>query len=215
MVFRDTQFLENRQALVSPERVCSRPDGSEFWITLRTEVFHEKKKLEMDRYQRPAVRLCLSALRGDDMNKLLLLLFLSPTLAWASPFVCFTGRSTAAAPLESGVFVAAWNEGESATPQLAMWNPSCETIEHVETGLKATSLVFSGVGFGLACTGVGLPATVWLQGASIGTSVLGLIVGQLPCDNSSKNSEIKRLAEQVVCEELTRQGIRCDFSSPR
>ena len=134
--------------------------------------------------------------------KWLIFLFLSvPSLSWASPYVCFTGQKMA------------WdNQGEAvAIFETARWNPSCEALENTAVGLKATSLVFSGVGFGLACTGVGLPATVWLQGASIGTSVLGLIVGELPCDSSTKDAQVKVLAEEAVCAELERQGIVCSL----
>lgn len=150
------------------------------------------------------------------MRVLIGLLFLLPASGWASPFVCFTGKSIATVETpDASVYASAFAEDDpydhDATYLLAKWNPSCEAVERVETGLKATSLILSGTGFGLACTGIGLPATVWLQGASIGTSVLGLIVGQLPCDNRTRDAEIKVMAESAVCDELAKQGITCSL----
>lgn len=142
------------------------------------------------------------------MKAILLLVLFAPSLSWAAPFVCFTGKPVA----ENGrVWLAGGMDGDEVRFELARWNPSCEALEKWETGLNATSLIFAGTGYGLACTGIGLPATVWLEGAAIGASALGLIIGQLPCDNRIKDAEIKKLAEAVVCEELAKQGIRCLF----
>lgn len=151
------------------------------------------------------------------MKYLIGLFLLSPSWACAAPFVCFSNsplKASSATVHQTGNSDGGFGGGRwEMHYELARWNPSCEAIEKTATGLKATSLVFSGVGWGLACTGVGLPATVWLQGASIGTSVLGLIVGELPCDNKTKDAEIKRMAEVVVCAELEKQGIRCSMKN--
>ena len=118
----------------------------------------------------------------------------------AKPFVCFTSKPAASAELI-----------EEAMPIiLAGWGPmACEDVGRLTTGLQATSLVFSATGFTLACTGVGLPATVWLQGGALGTRVLSLVVGLLPCDNGTRDAQIKEMAQNVVCAELAKHGIAC------
>ncbi len=141
---------------------------------------------------------------------LFVLWLLSPGLAAAKPFVCFTGDKIAS----SSLFELTGNsDGAYGQPifENAAWNPSCEAIQKTVVGLNATSIVLSGAGWGLACTGIGVSATVWLQGAALGTRALGLIVGELPCDASASEAEVKRLAKDVVCQELAKQNIGCSL----
>ena len=142
---------------------------------------------------------CRQSFLGLVMRKIILVLILSwGGLAQASPFVCFTDKAPTAVAFDTLV-----------TP--VAWAPSCKTIEHIGVGIDATSLVLSSVGLGMACTGVGAPATLWLEGIAIGIQAVGLMIGQLPCDASAEEAEIRAMAEQVVCEELIRQGISCSY----
>lgn len=115
------------------------------------------------------------------------------SLAVAEPFVCFTSP----VHLEADLF------------QTASWHPGCQAMERFSVGLKATSLVFSGAALGLACTGVGAPFSLWFQGGAVGTSVVDLIVGQLPCDNHTRDQDIQEMAELTVCKQLAQAGIAC------
>lgn len=132
---------------------------------------------------------------------LLLLGLILPGWASAVPFVCFTSKPKSVVEYMQPVDV--------AEVHLAKLHPSCQTLDRISTGLQATSIAFSVGGLYAACTGVGIPATVALEGGALGLQGLDLIVGMLPCEDRVRDAEIKALAEQVVCEELARQGIGC------
>lgn len=132
---------------------------------------------------------------------LLLIGFMLPTLAQAAPFVCFTSKPKS---------VVEYMHPDN-TPEIYLAKLSCETIERVSTGLQATSIALSVGGLYAACTGVGVAATVVLEGGAIAIQAVDLIVGNLPCNNSAREKEIKQMAELVVCEELGRQGIKCSL----
>jgi hypothetical protein len=114
--------------------------------------------------------------------------------ASAEPFVCITKSPQARANDEALIQTVAVR---------------CENLGRMRTSLNATAIVFSGAGLAAACTVIGAPATVWLEGAAIGIQAVELIVGQLPCDNRTRDAEVKALAQQVVCAQLAANGIVC------
>jgi len=131
------------------------------------------------------------------LTKLVFTLVFLPALAKADPVVIFTNSCPQAFHLGS--------DEEALFQEAAL---RCETIERIGVGLTATSLVFNGSALALACFGMA-PASVILEGGALGAEAIGLIVGQLPCDNSTRDSQIQALAEKAVCEELESHGIGC------
>lgn len=127
------------------------------------------------------------------------LLLFSSSFAFAKPFVCITDSIKKA---EVG-----W-QNEELPYTLAGW-PSCKAMNNTGVGLNAVSITLAAGGLYMACTGVGAPATVVVEGAAIGVQVLSLVVGQLPCDNSTEQKRIEDAAKKAVCEELQNVGISC------
>lgn len=121
-------------------------------------------------------------------------------LALASPFVCFTS------PLKTESY-SFYNNSDDLL-LLAGW-PACQTMDNTVVGLNAVSISMAAGGLYMACTGIGAPATVVVEGASIGIQVLSLIVGELPCDDSVEEKRIEAAAKKIVCEELRNRGIAC------
>lgn len=76
-------------------------------------------------------------------------------------------------------------------------------------GLKAVSISLQAGSFYTACTGAGAPIALWLQGGSLGVSLVSMIVGELPCDNAATDEKIKAMAKAVVCETLENNGVEC------
>lgn len=147
------------------------------------------------------------------MRRLLLALIFAPCFALAEPFVCFTGPASTSSNSQLPATTLAWSTSEAFTPDMLLQTASlsCETTQHLELGLNATAIVLSTTGFALACTGVGAPATVWLEGSAIGVQALAMIVGQLPCEDTAREAEVQELAQKAVCEALERNGITCNL----
>lgn len=134
------------------------------------------------------------------MKSLILIAMLfSSSFAVAAPYVCFTS------PLQSAQFDL---RNDEFPVQLASW-PSCQTMHYVGVGLNATSIAMAGAGIYMACTGVGVPASVVVEGAAVGVQVVSLIVGELPCEDSANEKKIEEAAKRVVCQELEKIGIAC------
>ena len=140
------------------------------------------------------------------MKALIVMMMLLPSLSWAAPFVCIKGEVPAAymgQAEEYTIELAAWEPPR--------WNPSCKALQKASTQLNITSVVFAGIGLGMACTGVGIPATLYLEGAALTTQALSIVVGNLPCDDSADQARIEAAARKIVCTEFAKQGMHCSF----
>lgn len=85
----------------------------------------------------------------------------------------------------------------------------CSTKKNLGVGLKAISFTFQGGALYLACTGAGAPAALWVQGGSLGITLVDMVVGELPCDDQDSDEKIRELAKQTTCETLALNGIEC------
>lgn len=149
------------------------------------------------------------------MKKLVLFVLIffvlsSPQLAKADPFVCFNG-------VTSGGRISMLDASPADLEIQALFAPStirCETAARLQTGLTAVSLAFSVTGFALACTGIGATATVALEGSALGLEMLSLTVGLLPCDDSTNEAKVKKLAADLICAQLEAQGTACRIQLP-
>jgi len=85
----------------------------------------------------------------------------------------------------------------------------CSTKKNIGTGLTAISLSIQVGAFYLACTGIGAPAAIYLEGGALGAGVLSMIVGELPCKDTDNEELIKKMAQETVCKTLQDSGIAC------
>lgn len=85
----------------------------------------------------------------------------------------------------------------------------CSTKKNLGVGLKAISFTLQGGALYLACTGAGTPAALWVQGGSLGVTLVDMVVGELPCDDNDSDKRIRELAKQATCETLAANGIEC------
>lgn len=98
--------------------------------------------------------------------------------------------------------------------QVLMWNAvpqamKCSTKANISVGLKGVSLTFQGASLYAACTGVGIPVALYLQGGSFLTSAVEMIVGELECEDTVTEEKIKNMTRDAVCEALVQNGIEC------
>jgi hypothetical protein len=112
------------------------------------------------------------------------------------PFVCMVDQQASSGDSSAADLI-----------QLAAFQ--CKNLKIADTSLQAIALTMTAGSIYLACTGVGAPVSVTLQGAAVGIQVIDLIVGNLPCDDQKQEEKIKTAAKQVVCSELIRQGLTC------
>lgn len=130
------------------------------------------------------------------MNKnivlIILLSFFSATKSFAA-FACFT--QTNAMPVQT------WG----ASP-LAM---QCSTKANIALGLKGVGVTFQAASLYAACTGAGIPVALYLQGGSLATSVVEMVVGELPCEANDTEEKIKKMTRDIICESLEQNGIEC------
>ncbi len=117
-----------------------------------------------------------------------------PSQAMAEPFVNFPCDEPSSLNGEAFYQPAAW---------------SCETANKWGVGVSATALVLNVGAMGAACTVVGAPATLWLEGGSIALEGVSIVIGQLPCDNAASEQRIRELAEEAVCKKLAAMGVSC------
>lgn len=127
-------------------------------------------------------------------------LILCPTLSWAS--VEFTGEACVAS-FDSGDLLHYANYRQGAL--------TCETLTGVSTGLQAVSLTLTAGSLYAACTGIGAPYSLLMQGGALSFRVVDLVVKQLPCDSKTQDEKIQRMTNQAVCEKLKSQGIVCNL----
>jgi hypothetical protein len=99
----------------------------------------------------------------------------------------------------------AWNYNQALNPQALQ----CTTTKNFGLGLTAIGLSLQTGALYMACTGVGAPASLWVQGASLGVSVVSMVVGELPCEDTDSDERVKELAKKTVCETLALNGIAC------
>ena len=92
---------------------------------------------------------------------------------------------------------------------LADYAPTCEEKEKWEFYLEGTAYIMDVTALGLACTGIGTTATIWIQGAGLVVHAAQLYVQDLPCVNS-KEAEQKKMIKAAVCEELEKNNIKCE-----
>ena len=85
----------------------------------------------------------------------------------------------------------------------------CSTTKNLGIGLTAIGLSLQAGALYMACTGVGVPASLWIQGGSLGVSAVSMVVGELPCDDAVQEEKIKEMAMRTVCETLALSGINC------
>jgi hypothetical protein len=114
----------------------------------------------------------------------------------ASPFVCISQTSTLGL-----------NQTEQAIVMRAAL--SCKSVSQFQSGLKVGSIIFGAAGIWAACTGVGAPAAVWLEGGALGIEIVNLSVGFLPCEETQSKESIRKMAREAICEELQRNGVDC------
>ncbi len=86
---------------------------------------------------------------------------------------------------------------------------TCQELDRINTGMQVVSIGFATAGIYAACTGVGLPATVALEGGSLAFTAIALIVSQLPCDDLHTELQIKEKVDEAVCNTLKAQGLEC------
>lgn len=110
------------------------------------------------------------------------------------------------------------SESSALQPQLTMsvnhMQPQalqCSTKKNIGLGLTAIGLSIQAGAFYLACTGIGAPAAIYLEGGALGTGVLSMIVGELPCKDTENEELIKKMAQETVCKTLQDSGIACAF----
>ena len=110
------------------------------------------------------------------------------------------------------------SESNSFQPQYALLNNhfqlqamQCSTKKNIGLGLTAIGLSIQAGAFYLACTGIGAPAAIYLEGGALGTGVLSMIVGELPCKDTENEELIKKMAQETVCKALQDSGIGCAF----
>ena len=86
---------------------------------------------------------------------------------------------------------------------------TCQELDQINNGVQVTSMVLAGAGLYAACTGVGLPATVALEGGVLFLSGLSLLISNLDCVDSETDQQIKEKVDLAVCDALEAQGISC------
>jgi hypothetical protein len=86
---------------------------------------------------------------------------------------------------------------------------TCRELNNINNGVQAVAIGFSAVGIYAACTGVGLPATVALEGGALALSGISLIVTNLDCDDTESELKIKEKVDEAVCLSLEAQGLTC------
>lgn len=126
---------------------------------------------------------------------LTILLFMGNT-AEAAPFVCFTDNTSLSS---------------SADPKMEEMAMSCTTRKNLGTAAKVVGISLQAGSFGLACTGIGAPASLYLQGGALGVQLIEIIVGELPCEDDESDEQIQERVNETVCTSLARQGLRCDL----
>lgn len=86
---------------------------------------------------------------------------------------------------------------------------SCEKKTILERFVGGTALSLHLVAIGLACTGVGAPATLGVEIAAGGVHLVEFLVGFIDCKDLKTDKQIKDVVDQRVCEALERSGILC------
>lgn len=86
---------------------------------------------------------------------------------------------------------------------------SCQDVDIVSNGLKATALVAQVGAMASACAIGGVPVAVVLQGAVIGLGAIDLYVSNLDCVDEEQEAKIKEQVDDAVCSALNAQGIEC------
>lgn len=132
------------------------------------------------------------------MKKLILILLFAPLTSFAD--VEFTSELCEPMAPYSGLYHPA-----NFTPVL-----TCETTGALSNGAQVIALTLTGASIYSACAGpAGLPAVLWLNVGSLGFRVADLMIKNLPCDNSWQEAQIKRLADEAVCQKMHKLGVVC------
>jgi hypothetical protein len=127
--------------------------------------------------------------------------------AEASPFVCFSDDSAGFALTTSNPS----SRQNLQSEDLQMAALTCSTKKNLGLGTKAVKLSLQAGSFYLACTGVGAPASLYVQGGALGVAILEIIIGDLPCQDTEAEAIIQERADQAVCAALIRQGVTCQL----
>ena len=86
---------------------------------------------------------------------------------------------------------------------------SCQELDVVSNGLKASMLLAQVGALSTACTVGGIPVSVVLQGAVIGMGAIDLYVSNLDCVDETQEAKLKKQVDEAVCNALLDQGIEC------
>ena len=86
---------------------------------------------------------------------------------------------------------------------------TCQELDNINNGLQVVGIGLAAGGLYAACTGVGLPATIALEGGAIAVTAIGLLVSNLDCEDVETDAKIKSKVDEAVCTALRAQGISC------
>lgn len=123
-----------------------------------------------------------------------------PTFA---SFACFVNKPTSNAS-SHGYMIMAYSE---QMPQAMQ----CTTKVYVQKGLTAVSVSFGVSGLIAGCTGLGMPVAVAFEVGGLFVQVLDMVVGELPCDETTPVQNVKLLVNEAVCTALEQNGINCQL----
>jgi len=127
---------------------------------------------------------------------LIAMFMLQAHAASAEPFMCVVSDGASA------------DESFESLVQEAKY--SCEQLKRIATGLEVSAITVQIGNIYLACTGVGTPVALAIQGGVLGLQTMKVIVGNLPCEDKKQEKGEADL-KQFVCEQMAMQGFVCNL----
>lgn len=85
----------------------------------------------------------------------------------------------------------------------------CKKVETFRSALSVISIGLSTTSLVMACTGVGAPASLTVQGVGVGIKVLDFVISKVHCESNTEEELTNKVAS-VICAKLQNSNIYCD-----